>query len=138
MAGRSRPSTVGGLIELNEGQHPWSGLFGQLVIVALLLASAAWVLYPLRERAVQNQRLQSARERVSYEELRAKRLRYEIKQLRENPGYIEQVARGSLGMVRQGEVAYVVLDQRVAKPKPAAKADKGLLEILVAALDDRF
>ena len=62
-------------------------------------------------------RRQHAELSATVERLRAEnaRMREEARRLREDPAAIEEVARRELGMMRRGEVLFVV---REAKPRP--------------------
>lgn len=118
--------------------RPWQGLYGQLIVVAVLLVSAGAAVYPLRDRVPQQARLNSLDRRISLEQTRRESLQKDIKLLRGDPGHVENVARVSLGMVKPGEAAYVVLEKPAPAPPRPRKAKAGLLERIKKAIQRVF
>lgn len=60
---------------------------------------------------------QAAAQHAAISSLRAENqaLRAEIRRLREDPGAIELLARGELGLIRPGEVLFIIRDARPAQ-----------------------
>lgn len=119
--------------------RPWQGLYGQLIVVTILLVSAGAAIYPLKARVPQQTRLNSLQHSVSREQARRLSLRKDIKMLRSDPGYIERVARGNLGLVKQGEASYVVFEKPApSRPRPQKARAAGLLERVKKAITEVF
>jgi len=119
--------------------RPWQGLYGQLIVVAVLLLSAGAAIYPLKERVPQQIRLNGLERRISLEQARRESLQEDIKMLRGDPGHIERVARGNLGLVKQGEAAYVVLERPApTRPRPKKVRADSLFERVKKAIGQVF
>src|SRR5262245_19030769 len=108
---RSRPPVA-------ESPSVWRSRLLQygLAFVTILLIVDALVgekgfLDTLRARR-QYQQLAAA---LAQKRLENARLREEIRRLREDPARIEAVAREELGLIRQGEVLFIVRDEKAAK-----------------------
>jgi hypothetical protein len=82
----------------------------------VLLVAAAWAFYPVariqyheqRQKTLLEAELAGLRERNGV-------LRAQVDRLK-TPEGVEQVARENLGMVKEGENLYVVVDDRTAEP----------------------
>jgi len=78
--------------------------------LAILLAAAAWSYYPVARTHYQAQREKEALEaELVQAKERNDRLREEVGRLK-TPAGVEEVARESLGLVKEGENLYVVVD----------------------------
>lgn len=85
-----------------------SGRAAGLVVVALLLLTAG--ILPLRQYLAQRSEIGGLDRQV--QELRQERLRLERRIARlQDPDYLERVARECLGMVREGEIAFVAVPE---------------------------
>lgn len=114
--------------------RPWQGLYGQLIVVTVLLVSAGVAVYPLKDRAPQQARLADLESRISLEQGRRESLQKDISMLRGDPGHVEKVARVSLGMVKPGEAAFVVLEKPAPLSSRPPKAEPGLFERIKKAI----
>lgn len=96
---------------------PW---FAPLAIVALIVV-AAWSFYPVARIQYQEQREKARLEsELANLQERNERLRAEVDRLK-TPEGVEQVARESLGLVKEGENVYVVLDGDEAEATPTTR-----------------
>lgn len=86
------------------------------LVVVLVLAVAVWSYYPVAKVQYREQR-EKARLEAELEGLkqRNQKLRAQVDRLK-TPEGVEQVARESLGLVKQGENLYVVMDGEEATP----------------------
>jgi cell division protein FtsB len=85
-----------------------------LVVAALLF----YLVVPLRTYVTQRDRLHQLEEQSRILEQRNADLQGQLRRLND-PAYVEQVARQCLGMVKQGEIPFVIV-QRSAPPQPPA------------------
>src|SRR5688572_25171004 len=90
-------------------------VFVTLVLVINALVGERGLTQTLRARK-QHQELVTAIERLRAENTR---LRDEARRLRSDPGTIEALARQELGLIKPGELLFIVKD---AKPSPARAA----------------
>lgn len=75
-----------------------------VVLGALALASLA----PIRQAYTQNQRINSEEAKLQALEIENARLRERLERLND-PDYVEKLAREQLGLVKPGEISYVVV-----------------------------
>ena len=83
-----------------------------LVVTALLLYLAV----PIRAYVAQRQRLDQLQRQTQFLEQQNGKLEQQVKQLHD-PAYIERVARECLGMVKKGEIGFIVVP-RNGPPQP--------------------
>lgn len=96
---------------------PW---FAPFAIVALIVV-AAWSFYPVARIQYQEQREKARLEsELAGLQERNERLRAEVDRLK-TPEGVEQVARESLGLVKEGENVYVVLDGDETEATPTTR-----------------
>ena len=95
-------------------------------VVCGALALAAWWIYPvMRMHYIEQRNLQSLVRQYTEVQARNHALREQVRKLK-TPAGIEQAARESLGLVRQGESAYVVIDgAKTATPTSSAASVAG-------------
>jgi cell division protein FtsB len=86
-----------------------------LLVTAALAASVLGFVSPIRQLLAQEERIRSAKARVSDLDDENDKLQERIGQLQRD-AVVEQIAREELGLVRPGEEAYVL----VPKPPPPA------------------
>ena len=121
---RTEPSRASGaeLLRRKRVTHPTPsllrkrGLHVLLIFVTLVLIVDALV----GEKGLMqsmNARLQYRQLQVSLEELRLQNaaLREEMRRLNEDPGTIESLARQDLGLIRPGEVVFILKDLKDSK-----------------------
>lgn len=90
----------------------------------LTVAVAAWIFYPVLRVQYREQK-QRARLSAELTDLRARndRLLEQVDRLK-TPEGVEDVARETLGMVRAGEHAYVLVEDTAAPEPAAAQPDR--------------
>jgi len=86
--------------------------FVTVVLVADALVGEKGLLDTMRAR----RQYREAASALAHKRQENARLREEIRRLRDDPAHIESVARQDLGLMREGEVLFIVHDQ-----KPPAK-----------------
>jgi cell division protein FtsL len=84
-----------------------------IVVVALLF----YLVVPLRTYLAQRDRLARLERQTAVLEQQNARLQREIARLRD-PAYLERVARECLGMVKKGEIGFVVVPKGGKAPPP--------------------
>jgi hypothetical protein len=105
-------------------------------VVCGVLVLAAWWIYPvMRMHYVEQRNLSSLQAEYDSVQARNQALRQQVKQLK-TPAGIEQAARESLGLVRQGESAYVVIDGETRTPTATASASLTLPSASVPTAKD--
>ena len=82
-----------------------------LIVIGLLVSAA----YPVRSYLSQEAEIDSLERRAGVLAGANRRLQGEIRSL-QDPAYIEKLARQCLGMVRPGEIAFVVIPEGAAVP----------------------
>ncbi len=95
-----------------------SGLLALVVLVALVVTAAG--IFPFRQIIAQRRAVDLAQEKLAALEDENRRLEVEIAALY-TPEEVERIAREQLGLVRPGEIGYVVVtppDAEVVEPKP--------------------
>jgi cell division protein FtsB len=86
------------------------------------LALAAWWIYPvMRMHYVEQRNLSTLQAQYASVKSRNEALRKQVQRLK-TPAGIEEAARESLGLVRQGESAYVVIPENGRKPATSTAA----------------
>ena len=85
-----------------------------LIVVGLLVSAA----YPVRSYLSQQSDIDALKKEARVLAAANRRLSAEIDLLK-NPAHIEKLARECLGMVRRGEIAFLVIPKRGAPPPPA-------------------
>ena len=80
-------------------------LFIITVIVALVFLPSYSKMQELKQK---NQELLS---KIQYLEVRNKQLQQEQQFLKNNPAYLEKVAREKMGLIRQGETVYKIVQE---------------------------
>lgn len=89
------------------------------LLLAVVLVAAAWSYYPVARTHYQAQReKESLQAQLAAAQQRNAELRAGVERLK-TPAGVEEVARESLGFVREGENVYVVVDA-TSSPAPAA------------------
>lgn len=83
-----------------------------LVVTALLF----YLVIPVRAYVTQRQRLDRLERQTQLLEQQNAKLKQQVKQL-DDPAYIERVARECLGMVKKGEIGFIVVP-RSGPPQP--------------------
>lgn len=112
------------------------------LIVVGLLAVAAWAYYPVAKVQYREQRDKSRLEaELVGLKMRNQKLRAQVDRLK-TPEGVEEVARESLGLVKEGENLYVVMDGEEAtptlEPDTATKATATEDDLWQRALDTLF
>lgn len=93
-----------------------------LFLAIVVLASVFWSLSPLKQRLEQGREIFRLKKEIAVTRLEKLRLYEEIKKLKTDKFYIEEIARKKLGLIKPDEEAYVVVDKKSpALKKPAAK-----------------
>jgi cell division protein FtsB len=87
------------------------------MILTLALVFFLWALAPLGARLKQQGEIDALRAEKARVEAENTALRKDIKKLREDPAHIEPLARKNLGLIKEGEEAYKVIEP----PAPAVK-----------------
>jgi cell division protein FtsB len=85
-----------------------------LVVTALLF----YLVVPLRTYITQRDRLQQLERQTRILEQKNAQLQHEVTRYND-PAYVEQLARECLGMVKKGEIPFVIVS-RSGAPQPAA------------------
>ena len=83
-----------------------------LVVTALLF----YLVVPVRAYVTQRQRLDSLQRQTQLLEQQNAKLERQVAQLHD-PAYIERIARECLGMVKRGEIGFIVVP-RTGPPQP--------------------
>jgi cell division protein FtsL len=100
------------------------------VTIIVVMVLTAWSLYPAA-RVQYRETREKARLEAELEGLQARNddLREQVDRLK-TPEGVEDVARSTLGMVKEGENAYVVMDpeDESVMDRPAEIADTGVVE----------
>ena len=105
-------------------------------VVCGVLVLAAWWIYPvMRMHYLEQRNLSSLQAEYASVQARNQALREQVKKLK-TPAGIEQAARESLGLVRQGESAYVVIDDGSKSPTAATSASMALPPATTQAASD--
>jgi cell division protein FtsB len=120
--------------------RPRLGVGPQIVAVLLVLGLfGAMAIEPTRQLMAQRERITGMAQELGRVERSNRRLGARIRRLRD-PDFIEQRAREQVGLVRPGEVTYVVMPpsrehpgrrRRARAPEPAPRVEPGFLEGLV-------
>jgi cell division protein FtsB len=84
-------------------------LFGFTIIIVLMFLPSYTKMQELKER---NQEFLA---RIKELELKNKKLIQESQFLRNNPEYLEKVAREKMGLIREGETVYKIVPQEQKK-----------------------
>jgi cell division protein FtsB len=84
----------------------WSGLLAVAALIGVVVAAAG--IFPFRQILAQERAVDLAREKLEAIEAENERLTREIVAL-QTPQEIERLAREQLGLVREGEIGYVVV-----------------------------
>jgi cell division protein FtsB len=87
------------------------------MILTLALVFFLWALAPLGARLKQQGEIDALRAEKARVEAENTALRKDIRRLREDPSRIESLARKNLGLIKEGEEAYKVIEP----PAPAVK-----------------
>lgn len=102
-----------------EASHPGrirlSRRAGGLVAAMLLLGVGTLV--PLRQYHAQQARMAEMERRVVYLQQANEQLARRVRQLKD-PAYLERLARECLGLVKEGEIAFVPVPDRGHLPPP--------------------
>lgn len=97
--------------------------FRRAALAATLVAIALMAVSPARQLYAQQGRIDAEQARL--EDLRIQNADLELRLQRlQDPEYIEKLAREQLGMVRPGEISYVVVEPEVSQreePRPKPK-----------------
>jgi cell division protein FtsB len=119
---------------------PRLGAGPQIVAVLLVLGLfGAMAIEPTRQLMAQRERIAGMAQELERVERSNRRLDARIRRLRD-PDFIEQRAREQVGLVRPGEVTYVVMPpsrehsgkkRRARAKEPVTRAEPGFLEGLV-------
>ena len=89
-------------------------------VVCAGLVLAAWWIYPvMRMHYIEQRNLATLQAQFASVQARNETLREQVRRLK-TPAGIEQAARESLGLVRQGESAYVVVQEGAKTPTATA------------------
>ena len=104
-----------------------SGLLALVVLVALVVTAAG--IFPFRQIIGQRRAVDLAEEKLTALEAENQRLEVEIAALY-TPEEVERIAREQFGLVRPGEVGYVVVtppgaEVVEAEPEPVLEAPEG-------------
>lgn len=103
----------------------WAGSLGrgpQIVAVLLLIGVlGAMLIEPTRQLFVQKERIATMEEELRQTERVNRRLKTRI-DLLQDPDFIEQQARHQVGLVRPGEVPYVVMPPSKERQEKKARA----------------
>jgi cell division protein FtsB len=103
---------------------PRFGIGAQVIALVLVLGLvSAMAIQPTRELLAQQHRISATAQELRRTELANRRLDQRIARLR-NPDFIEEQARAEIGLVRPGEIAYVVMP-KANKAKTAHKGRNG-------------
>jgi cell division protein FtsB len=82
-----------------------------MILAAVMFGLLLYTFVPLRSYMGQNGRLVRLEQQAQVLERENAKLQAQIRQL-EDPVYIERIARECLGMIRPGEVAFVVVPKQ--------------------------
>jgi cell division protein FtsB len=85
-----------------------------IVVVALLF----YLVVPLRTYMAQRDRLRILEHQEQVLQQENAKLQRQVQHLND-PAYLERIARECLGMVRQGEIGFIVVPERGGKATPA-------------------
>jgi cell division protein FtsB len=91
----------------------WTGLFGAAALVAVVVAAAG--IFPFRQIIAQERAVDLAEEKLEAVEAENERLDREIVAL-QTDDEVERIAREQFGLVRPGEVGFVVVSPPGAVP----------------------
>lgn len=81
-----------------------------MVLAAIITGLLVTAVYPLRTYVAQRQRIGDLERRTALLEEANEKLRREIERLHD-PAYLERLARECLGMVREGEIAFIIVPE---------------------------
>lgn len=104
---------------------PHLGLMSQIVIVLLVVTlMGAMAIEPTRQLLEQRERVTTMKKDLNEVQASNAELRHRIKRLND-PDFIEQRAREQIGLVREGEITYVVMppSRQARSGGKAAKAN---------------
>lgn len=95
--------------------------FHRLILAAILLVLVVTAVPPTRQLAVQRQRIEAERQKLEWLHQENARLAITLERLRD-PDHLEILAREQLGLVRPGEIAYLMVAPEEAEEKVEAPA----------------
>ncbi len=112
-----------------------------VVLTSVALLAVAWAASPVQNRFAQRIEIDSLTKGIALRSGDNQQLRDEIKKLRNDPHYIELLARKDLGLIKEGEKAYVVIepDEKNSKKVKAPPAPpKNLWQQLEVAVSKKL
>src|SRR6266545_353118 len=88
------------------------------ILVVLVTALLLYLVLPFRTYLEQRDRLQRLQHQTEVLEQQNQALHHQISQLND-PSYLERIARECLGMVKPGEIGFVITTKDGARHQPA-------------------